>query len=98
MQGLSQGMSPNLFIVGPGQHLGFSHNAIRWNLAIFVYIQAENRPCNRWLDGSLAKSLPSWWHMDPVLLHAIHQAAVERQPSKAICAVLVGSSMSLSGR
>ena len=48
---------PNLLIVGPGQDLGSSHNAIWWNLAIFFYIQDENRPAKRRLNVSLAKSL-----------------------------------------
>ena len=59
-QELSQEMikgSPNLLIVGPGQGLGSSHNAIWWNLAIFFYVQAENRSSKRRLDGSLAKFL-----------------------------------------
>ena len=34
--------SPNLLIVGPGRRL-WSYNAIWWNLAIFFYVQAENR-------------------------------------------------------
>ena len=49
--------SPNVLIVGPGRGLGSSHNAIWWNLAIFSYVQPEDRPSNRWLDESLAKSL-----------------------------------------
>ena len=60
MQGLSQEKikrSPNVLIVGPGQGLASSHNAIWWNLAIFFYVQPENRPSKRRLDGSLAKSL-----------------------------------------
>ena len=36
--------SQNLLIVGPGCGLGSSHNAIWGNLAIFFYIEAENRP------------------------------------------------------
>ena len=47
--------SPNLLIVGPGRGLGSSHNAIWWDLAIFVHVQAENRPSKRRLDASLAK-------------------------------------------
>ena len=56
-QGLSQEMiksSPNLLNVGPGQGLGSSHIAIWWNLAIFFYVQAENRLFKRWLDESLS--------------------------------------------
>ena len=48
---------PNLLIVGPGRGLGSSHNPIWWNLVIFFYIRAENRPSKRRLDRSLAKSL-----------------------------------------
>ena len=48
--------SPNLLIVGPGRGLGSSHNAIQWNMAVFFYVQAENRPLKRRLDGSLTKS------------------------------------------
>ena len=43
-QGLDQEMikgSPNLLIVGTGQGLGSSHNAIWWNLAIYFYIQDD---------------------------------------------------------
>ena len=46
-QGFSHEMikgSPNLLIVGPGWGLWSFHNAIWWNLAIFFYVQAENRP------------------------------------------------------
>ena len=44
-------------VVGPGRGLGLSRNAIWWNLAIFFYVQAENRPSERRVDVSLAKSL-----------------------------------------
>ena len=50
-QGLDQEMikgSPNILI------------AIRWNLATFFFVQAENGPSKRRLDGSLAKS---WWQI-----------------------------------
>ena len=60
IQGLSQEMikgTLNLLIAVPGRGLGSSHNAIRWNLTIFFYVQAENRPSKRRLDGSLEKSL-----------------------------------------
>ena len=59
-QGLSQEMidgSSNLLIVVPGWGTGSSHNAIWWNLVIIFFVQAENRPSRRRLDGSLAKSL-----------------------------------------
>ena len=61
-QGHSQEMikrSPNLLIVESGQGLGYSHKATWWNLAIFFYVQAENRLSKRQLDGSLTKSLLS---------------------------------------
>ena len=49
--------SSNLLFVGQGRGLKSSYNAIWWNLAIFSYVQAENRPSKRRLGGSLAKSL-----------------------------------------
>ena len=52
-QGPTQEMikgSSNLLILGLGLGLGLSHNGIWWNLAVFFYVQAENRL-------SLAKSL-----------------------------------------
>ena len=52
--------SPNLLIVGPGRGLGSSHNAIWWNLAIFLHVPAENRPSKRRLGRSLAESLSSY--------------------------------------
>ena len=51
-QGLSQEMikgSPNLLIVGPGQGLGSSHNAIWWDLAIFFASRLKiDRPKTDW--------------------------------------------------
>ena len=49
--------SQNLLIVGSGRGLGSSHNAIWWNLAIFLQVHVENRPFKRRLYRSLVKSL-----------------------------------------
>ena len=63
-QGLSQEMIrwiQNLPFVGPGGGLGFSHNAIWWNLAIFFYIQAEKRPAYGPKNDWTGLWLSPWW-------------------------------------
>ena len=70
--------SPNLLIVGPGRALRSFHNAIWWNLAIFLYVQAENRPSKRRLDGSLAKSLILYTYYSPSFSNVLYGFTEDR--------------------
>ena len=57
IQEMIKGIKIYLIMLGQDGGLVASHNTIWWNLATIFYVQAENRPSKRQLDGPLAKSL-----------------------------------------